>query len=93
MHESISITQDHVNTLDQESVTSAGYQKCLHAYLEWSDVKQPLVAKDFSKLKTYYELMPKVLRGRSEFYEIKQIIDKSTGDFRAVKIYRKAELS
>ena len=38
-------------------------------------------------------MMPKTLRGRSEFFEIKQVRDKATEDFKGVKIYRKAELS
>ena len=52
-----------------------------------------MIAPLFSKLDDQYELMPKVLRGRSEFFEIKQVRDKATEDFKGVKIYRKAELS
>ena len=52
-----------------------------------------MVAPSFTRFDEQYELTPKVLRGRSEFFEIKQCRDKATEDFKGVKIYRKAELS
>ena len=93
MHESVTITEDHVNTVDHESITSAGYKRCLDAYNEWRENKKPVVAPNFTRFDEQYELTPKVLRGRSEFFEIKQCRDRATEDFKGVKIYRKAELS
>ena len=47
MHEAMTITGDHLNTVEYESVNSAGYDRCLQAYFDWREIKKPMVAPSF----------------------------------------------
>jgi len=67
--------------------------KCQEAYEKFvKESRKAILCDKLLVFAKFYELT-KRFRGRSEFYEIRQCKDLHTHEIRAVKIYRKAELS
>ena len=84
---------DDIAESDHASLTSAGYAKCMDAHVDFRKRTEPLICDKITKFSKQYEIIPKSLLTRSEFFEIKRCKDKLTGDFKGVKVFRKAELT
>ena len=69
-----------------------GEKTCMGAYLRFRASIEPVMCSHISNFATNFE-MTKKLRGRSEFYEMRQVIDLNTHEERLAKIYRKCELN
>ena len=78
---------------DEDVVNEHGHTKCKQAYIDYRESFKPLLADKISDPKEQYELIKGGFKGRGEFYDIIQVRDKYTNEFRAMKTFRKSELT
>ena len=61
--------------------------------MDWLAAQLPQINIAFTKFEDIYEIQKGVLRASGDLYDIFQCRDKNTSELRAVKIYRKLELT
>lgn len=75
-----------------DDIKDTGNSHCLQAYLDFRAQTEPLILSYMLPFSSLYE-MRKVLRSSGELYEIRECVDVNTKEIKAVKVYRKVELT
>lgn len=78
---------------DEDVLNEYGHTKCKQSWIDYRESFKPLLADKISDPKDSYEFVKLGFKGRGEFYDIVQVRDKFTGEYRAMKTFRKSELT
>ena len=70
-----------------------GLPKCRQAYVDYRDAFEPLLADKLTDPRTQFDFPENGFKIRDHFFEVREVIDKVTKEKRAMKIFRKGDLT